>query len=86
VILKTGEKLNQSSNSKQAEFNKEVEARAGRFISSSLKDKIAEALGKVCEILPDAKDNHVLLIKFPRVFDYAYIRQNITWELWRMIM
>ena len=81
AILKTGETLEQSSNSKQAEFNKEVESRAGYFISTVLKDKIAKVLKEICEVETDVKDDHVLFVKFPRVFDYNYIQSDIKLEI-----
>ncbi|MCL2505961.1 MAG: nucleotidyl transferase AbiEii/AbiGii toxin family protein [Alphaproteobacteria bacterium] len=81
TVLKTGEKLEQSSNNKQAEFNKEVVSRAGHFISTRLKDKIAKMLESVCKVEADIKDDHVLFVKFPRVFDYSYIQPDIKLEI-----
>ena len=81
VVLREGETWVQSSNTKQAEFNKIIEKRAGEYIKTKLKDKISKILGKICSInLPD-NDENVLYVQFPRVFDYSYIQPDIKLEI-----
>lgn len=81
VLLKSNEILEQSSNSKQANFNREIEARARHFIFTTLKDEIAEALGTICKVVSDPRDHYVLLVKFPQVFNYNYIQPEIKLEI-----
>jgi len=81
VVLKDGEKIKQSSITKQAEFNKIVEERAGIYIKTKLKDKISKILGKICKVYPDNNDKNVLYVRFPHVFDYSYIQPEIKLEI-----
>jgi hypothetical protein len=81
TVLHDGELLEQPSNSKQAAFNKIIENRAGEYISTTLKDKIAKLLSPICTVKPNEADCHVLHIIFPRVFDYFYITPEIKLEI-----
>ncbi|MHA1575680.1 MAG: nucleotidyl transferase AbiEii/AbiGii toxin family protein [Alphaproteobacteria bacterium] len=81
VVLRTSEKLEQESNTKQNKFKKQLEKRATDYISTELKSKIKNVLGKICSIVSDESDKHVLLVKYPRVFDYSYVKPNIKLEI-----
>ena len=81
IILKDDEILEQPSNSKQANFNREIEIRANHFILTTLKNEIARALGTTCEVSSDPKYNGILFVKFPRVFDYSYVQPDIKLEV-----
>jgi hypothetical protein len=81
VVLGENERLDQPSNTKQARFNKEVEERAVNFISSILKEKTAAALGELCHVSVDAADGHILHVRFPKLFDYAYINPDVKLEV-----
>jgi hypothetical protein len=81
IVLKDGEKLAQPSKTKQSAFNKEIENRAVCYITTELKEKIAEALGNVCSVFEDKEDGHVLYVQFPHLFSYAYIKPDIKLEI-----
>jgi hypothetical protein len=81
TVLNENEKLEQPSNTKQARFNKEIEERAIRFISSNLKEKTAAALGELCHVSVDTEDGHILHVKFPKLFGYAYINPDVKLEV-----
>ena len=81
VILVEGEKLEQSSNTKQARFNKEIEERAMSFISTKLREKISITLGKICSVSLDPRDGHVLHVRYPEIFEYTYLRPDIKLEI-----
>ncbi len=81
AILQKDEALEKNSKSKQEKFNDEIEARAEKYISTKLKDKISAVLGNVCKVEADKNDGHILLITFPRVFDYTYIQPEIKLEV-----
>ncbi len=81
LVLRDGEQLIQPSNSKQDKFNKEIEARAGAFISHELKLRIAAALSPLCEVQGAPDDDHTLFVVYPRVFDDAYIQPVIKLEI-----
>ena len=81
IILAENEKLEQPSNTKQAQFNEEVEKRALSFISTELKEIIAAVLGEVCTVSVDAADGHILQVSFPKLFDYSYINPDVKLEI-----
>lgn len=81
TVLKEGENLYQSSNSKQDSFNAIIEERAGVFISNELKEMIAKVVSPVCQIKEDETDKHVLYTIFPRLFDYGYIQPTVKLEI-----
>jgi hypothetical protein len=81
TVLGDGEQLEQPSNSKQAKFNEVVEQRAAGFITTELREKIAESLGDVCTVTADTNDGHILYVRFSRVFDYAYIKPEVKLEI-----
>jgi len=81
TVLAKNEKLEQPSNTKQARFIKEIEERAVAFISTELREIITAALGGVCSIAVNAKDGHILHIKYPELFDYTYLKPYIKLEI-----
>jgi predicted nucleotidyltransferase component of viral defense system len=81
TVLEAGEQLEQPSSSKQAKFNEVVERRAEVFIATELRDIIAHSLGDVCAVTGDANDGHILYVRFPRVFDYSYIKPEVKLEI-----
>ncbi len=81
IVLYEGEKLEQESNTKQSEFNKKLETRAGVYISNTLKDKLNCILQPVCSVVNDSEDDHVLRVIYPRVFDDSYIQSDIKLEV-----
>lgn len=56
------------SATKQDTFNKELEDKAGLFISSELKEQITVALGYICAVYSDANVPHVLQVQYPGAF------------------
>lgn len=81
VVLMPDETLNQTSNTKQAAFNEQIEERASTFITGKLKTMIDAALDNICKVETNPDDTHVLHIVFPRLFDYGYIQPNIKLEI-----
>jgi len=81
IILSKNEKLEQPSNTKQAQFNREIEERAMYYISTELKEKISSVLGKLCSVNSNIADGHILHVSFPKLFDYNYINPDIKLEI-----
>ena len=81
VILEPDEILEQSSNTKQIEFNKAIEDRAKNYIGSTLFKDIRYYLANTCSIHHDKNDGHVLLVKYLHVFDYDYIQPEVRLEI-----
>jgi hypothetical protein len=46
-----------------------------------LKDRISAALGTVCAVYADTADGHILYVKFPGLFNYAYVNPDIKLEI-----
>ncbi|MCL2440346.1 MAG: nucleotidyl transferase AbiEii/AbiGii toxin family protein [Treponema sp.] len=81
IVLNKNETLIQSSKTKQVEFIKIIEERALEYIRTNLFKKITGVLGSTCFVYPDNEDGHSLYIKFPHVFNYSYIQQEIKLEI-----
>ena len=85
-VLKGAENLEQSSNSRQMKFNKIIEERAADYIATELKDRISTALGTICSVSADTSDGHILYVKFPGLFNYAYVNPDIKLEIGPLAM
>lgn len=69
------------SNSKQDAFNKSVQEISGEYVTRTLCRKIAAAMGPECGVVPDPRDSHVLLVKYPESFTKNYITPNVRLEI-----
>lgn len=56
------------SNTKQDNFNKNIQEISGKYISGILLQMIAVVIDSECSIKPDERDNHVLLLEYPKTF------------------
>ncbi len=81
VILVDDESYEQATKTKQDKFNKEINTRAGLYISTKLKDMIEEVISPICTIRTDDTDKHVLWLTFPTKLSYKYIRPEIKLEI-----
>lgn len=69
------------SNSKQDKFNKLVNESAKAYIKNTLLPILSEILFPVCQCKIDDKDAFSINIKYPSVFDDAYLRPEILLEI-----
>lgn len=81
AILREGEKVEQPSKTKQETFNKEIEKRAEQFIAIELREYIASALRGICSVDASKSDGHILLVRYPRIFDSSYINPEVKLEI-----
>jgi predicted nucleotidyltransferase component of viral defense system len=81
TILKNSDTVKQPSVNKQDIFNKDIEARAEKYISTKLKAHIARLLSPVCIVKADENDGHILYITYPKTFQDLYIRHEIKLEI-----
>jgi hypothetical protein len=78
-----GDTIKQPSATKQDAFNKDIEVRAEKYISTVLKKKISGLLKGVCTVRADESDGHILYVGYPASFpeSYTYIRPEIKLEI-----
>ena len=69
------------TNSKQNKFNKLVNESAKAYIENTLLPILSEILSPVCQCKIDDKDAFSINIKYPSVFDDAYLRPEILLEI-----
>ncbi|HID42000.1 MAG TPA: nucleotidyl transferase AbiEii/AbiGii toxin family protein, partial [Pyrodictium sp.] len=69
------------TNSRQNKFNKLVNESAKAYIENTLLPILSEILSPVCQCKIDDKDAFSINIKYPSVFDDAYLRSEILLEI-----
>lgn len=73
--------LEDRSNRKQQELNKEIDERGQEYIAGDLCQMIAELLSPVCSCVLDDVDRHVLNIRYPGAFSDEYLRPEVRLEI-----
>lgn len=81
AVLREGENTEQPSKTKQEKFNAEIEKRAELFISTELLEYIASVLHGVCSVEAGSNDGHVLIVRYPRIFDGSYVNPDVKLEI-----
>jgi len=69
------------SNTKQDSFNKSIQENSGKYISENLRTMISAVIDPECSIKTDERDNHVLLLEYPKTFSASYIVPHIRLEV-----
>jgi len=69
------------SNSKQDRFNKTIQDMSGVYIAETLCSRVTKAMSPECSVIPDPKDPHILLIRYPEAFPKSYITPNVRLEI-----
>ena len=69
------------SSSKQDAFNKTLQEASGVYIAGTLCELITKTMAPECLVIPDPKDSHVLLIRYPEAFSKSYITPNVRLEI-----
>ena len=80
VVLK-GRKIIQPSNTKQDLMNKEINADAEIYISTTLKQNIEDKIQDVCTIQSDINDKNILQIEYPKAINDKYLLPFIKLEI-----
>lgn len=73
--------MEERSKTRQAVFNKEIEAHAGTYISQKLRQLVADACGDLCPVTSDPADDHVLNVDYPSVLNSGYLSPAIKLEI-----
>ncbi len=69
------------SKSKQAKLNKEINAEAKNYVSSTLLSIIQKCIGEICDCSIDAKDPFVINVKYPAAYSDEYLRPEVRLEI-----
>ena len=80
-FLEIGDPNEMRSKTKQAKYNELMNATAGSYVSSELRDRIQGVLGDVCKVELDSVEPLNLHVVYPKCFSNSYITPDVKLEI-----